>query len=81
MVANVDGQANQDAERVKELLVQQVTGTVRWQESVEWIGAQGVTSALEIGNGTVIKGLIRRINKELDVTPIGTPDDIAGVEL
>jgi [acyl-carrier-protein] S-malonyltransferase len=80
VVANVDAAPNQDSGRVKELLVKQVTGTVRWQESVEYMADQGVTRAIELGHGSVIKGLVRRIAKELVVHPIGNSDDIKGLE-
>ena len=72
VVANVDASPNQESSRVKELLVKQVTGAVRWQESVEYISSQGVTTAVELGHGSVIKGLVRRIDKELTVVPVGT---------
>ena len=67
--------------KVKELLVKQVTGAVRWQESMEAMLALGVTGAVEFGHGTVIKGLLRRIDKELVVQAVGQPDDITAVEL
>lgn len=77
VVANVDAMPNQDAARVKELLVKQVTSAVRWQESVEYIAAQGITEAIEFGHGTVIKGLVRRIASDMTIQTIGNPDDIA----
>jgi [acyl-carrier-protein] S-malonyltransferase len=80
VVANVDAAPNQDASRVKELLVKQVTGAVRWQESVGYIVEQGVAQAIELGHGSVIKGLIRRIDKEFTVQPVGQPDDISALE-
>ncbi len=81
VIANVDASPNQDAARVKELLVQQVTGAVRWQESVERMAALGMVQALELGHGSVIKGLFRRIAKEVAVHPIGQPDDISALEI
>ncbi len=74
VVANVDASPNQDPSRVKELLVQQVTGTVRWQESVEYMAGQGIASALEFGHGSVIRGLVRRIAKDMTVQSIGEPE-------
>ncbi|MBL4633280.1 MAG: ACP S-malonyltransferase [Kofleriaceae bacterium] len=76
VVANADAAPNQDSSRVKELLIQQVTGAVRWQESVEYIASQGVSDAFEFGHGSVIKGLVRRIASDMTVVPIGQPDDI-----
>ncbi len=78
VIANVDAAPNQDSGRVKELLVKQVTGAVRWQESVAYITGQGVAQAVELGHGSVIKGLIRRIDKDFTVQPMGQPDDISG---
>lgn len=76
VVANVTAQAESDADTIRDLLVQQVTGRVRWRESVEWMGANGVTNAIEIGQGNVLAGLVRRINKEIAVTNIGKPEDL-----
>jgi [acyl-carrier-protein] S-malonyltransferase len=81
VVANVDATPNQDAERVKDLLVQQVTGAVRWQESVEKMVALGVESGIELGHGAVIKGLIRRIAKDMTIQNVGAPDDVGAIEL
>jgi [acyl-carrier-protein] S-malonyltransferase len=59
--ANVTAQPNQEASRVKELLVKQVTGSVRWEESVQAMAQAGVDEAHEVGPGTVLKGLVKRI--------------------
>jgi [acyl-carrier-protein] S-malonyltransferase len=61
VVANVTAEPNQDASRVKELLYRQVTGSVRWEESVKNLAAGGVDEALEVGPGSVLAGLIKRI--------------------
>ncbi len=58
---NVTAQPNQDATRVKELLVKQVTGSVRWEESVQAMAQAGVDEAYEVGPGAVLKGLVKRI--------------------
>ena len=76
VVANVTAQAETDPNTIRDLLVQQVTGRVRWRESVEWMGANGVMNAIEFGNGNVLAGLVRRINKEITVTNIGKPEDL-----
>jgi len=81
VVSNVEAAANQDSSKVKDLLIAQVTGAVRWQESVEAIAQAGVGKALEFGHGAVIKGLVRRIAKDMVVQPVGQPDDIKAVEL
>jgi [acyl-carrier-protein] S-malonyltransferase len=77
VVANVDGAANQDRARVTNLLTEQVSGAVRWQQSVESMIQSGVTNALEIGYGKVLAGLCKRINKDLKVVSIG---DVASLE-
>lgn len=71
IVANVDARPNRDAARVKELLVRQVDGAVRWEETVRFMAAEGVTRALEIGPGKVLAGLVKRTAKELRVLSVG----------
>ncbi|MBO9431368.1 ACP S-malonyltransferase [Sulfitobacter sp. R18_1] len=75
LVANVTAEAVTDAARIRELLVEQVTGRVRWRSSVEWMAAQGVTEAWEIGAGKALSGMIRRIDKSVATRSIGTPDE------
>ena len=77
VVANVVAEAVTDPDQIRKLLVDQVTGSVRWRESVLWMGAQGVDQAWEIGSGKALSGMIRRINKEIGSRNIGTPDDVA----
>ncbi len=57
-------------------LVDQVTGRVRWRETVEWFGAHGVTTLYEIGAGKVLSGLARRINRDIATAAVGTPSDV-----
>jgi len=71
VVANFDARPNGDAARAKELLVRQVDGAVRWEESVRLMAAEGVTHALEIGPGKVLAGLVKRIAKEIRVLSVG----------
>ena len=71
IVANVDAKPNSDATRVKALLVGQVDGPVRWEESVRAMTAAGVERALEIGPGKVLAGLVRRTAKEIRVLSVG----------
>jgi len=71
VIANVDATPNRDAGRVRELLVRQVDGPVRWEETVRAMVAGGVTHALEIGPGKVLAGLAKRIAKELKVLSVG----------
>jgi len=77
VVANVLALAISDPEEIRKRLVEQVTGTVRWRESVLYMAQQGITQAYEIGAGKVLSGLIGRIEKSIKTAPIGTPDDIA----
>ncbi len=76
LVANVVASAISDPAEIRELLVKQVTGSVRWRESVSWMSAQGVTEAWEIGAGKALSGMIRRIDKEMKCSAVG---DAAGV--
>ncbi len=77
LVANVRAAAVTDPEEIRALLVQQVTGSVRWRESVEWMAAQGVTEVWEIGAGKALSGMVRRIAKDVAVKAVGTPEDVA----
>ena len=67
VVANVDARPNADRARVAELLVRQVDGPVRWQESIAFMAEAGVTRAFEIGPGKVLAGLVKRIDKRISV--------------
>lgn len=80
LVANVLADAESDATRIKALLVEQVTGRVRWRSSVEWMAAQGVTEFWEIGAGKALSGMIRRIAKESALRAVGTPEDVAALK-
>lgn len=76
VVANVIAQAVEDPAQLRQLLVEQVTGTVRWRESVLWIKEQGVEEIVELGPGKVLSGLVRRIDKELKTSSLETPEQI-----
>ena len=76
LVANVLAKATSDPDEIRNRLVEQVTGQVRWRESVEWMGTNGVTALLEVGSGKVLCGLARRINRDLATAAVGTPEDI-----
>lgn len=77
LVANVVARDVRDPAMIRSLLVDQVTGSVRWRESVAWMGEQGVSEIWEIGAGKALSGMVRRINKEIAVTAIGMPDAVA----
>ncbi len=76
VVANVTASAETDENKLRDLLVDQITGRVRWRESVEWMGNNGVTNMVELGSGKVLSGLARRINKDITCANAETPDDI-----
>ncbi|WP_428266340.1 ACP S-malonyltransferase [Haliangium sp.] len=76
VISNVEAAPYQDSARVKELLVAQVTGTVRWEESMQALAGAGVSQALELGAGSVLRGLARRIVKDLPVHSLGEPEHI-----
>ena len=65
VVANVAVEPLSDPDEIAARLVEQVTGRVRWRETVEWFGANGVTTLYEIGAGKVLSGLARRINRDI----------------
>jgi [acyl-carrier-protein] S-malonyltransferase len=77
LVANVRASAVTDPTLIRALLVEQVTGSVRWRESVAYMAGEGVTGIWEIGAGKALSGMVRRIEKSIECTAIGTPEDIA----
>lgn len=76
VVANVRAEAVNDPETIRQLLVEQVTGSVRWRESVQWMAAQGVTEAWEIGAGKALSGMIKRIDRSVVTRAVGSPADV-----
>ena len=76
LVANVRAEAVSDPALIRALLVEQVTGSVRWRESVERMAGLGVTEFWEIGAGKALSGMIRRIAREAECRTIGTPEDV-----
>jgi len=76
LIANVTASAVHDTSVIRGLLVEQVTGMVRWRESIHVLAIKGVTSALEIGVGKVLSGLIKRIEKDMETTCIASAQDI-----
>jgi [acyl-carrier-protein] S-malonyltransferase len=79
LVANVLAAPISDPDEIRRRLVEQVTGTVRWRECVQFLAANGITEVYEIGAGRVLSGLVGRIEKSVKATPIGTPGDIEAV--
>ena len=80
IVANVDGELRRDAAAAIEALVQQVASPVRWEAVVARLASEGITTYVEVGPGTVLSGLVRKIHRDATVVNFGGPDDLAGVE-
>ena len=76
VVGNVSAMAGSDPAALREALVAQVTGTVRWRESVEWMASQGVKRFIEVGSGKVLTGLVKRIAAEAEGLSVSNPDDV-----
>jgi [acyl-carrier-protein] S-malonyltransferase len=77
LVANVTARPVTDPAAIREGLVRQVTGTVRWRESVACMAGEGVDSFCELGSGKVLAGLVKRIAEGATAISVGTPEDVA----
>ena len=80
VVANVRASAQSDPKLLRSLLVEQVTGAVRWRDSMAYLAAQGVTEIWEVGAGKALSGMIRRIDRAIACQAIGSPEDIAKLQ-
>jgi [acyl-carrier-protein] S-malonyltransferase len=76
VVSNVSVTPSSDPDAIAHRLVEQVTGRVRWRETVEWFGANGIATLYEVGAGKVLSGLARRINRDIATGAVGTPADV-----
>lgn len=76
VIANVSAEPHGDTDAIRESLVSQITGTVRWRESVVWLFEHGVTQFVELGPGKVLAGLVKRIVPGAEAVSAGTPDEI-----
>ncbi|MGA0280746.1 MAG: ACP S-malonyltransferase [Paracoccaceae bacterium] len=76
VVSNVKAQAVSDPDEIRELLIQQITGSVRWRESVMWMAQNDVSEIWEIGAGKALSGMVRRIDRDVECKNIATPEDI-----
>jgi [acyl-carrier-protein] S-malonyltransferase len=76
LVANVLASEITEPSAIKQRLVEQVTGLVRWRESVQYMRSQGVEALVECGSGKVLSGLVRRIDKDMTGLALNTPADI-----
>lgn len=80
IVANVDAELKRSAQAAIEALVAQVSSPVRWEAVVQRLASEGATTYVEVGPGTVLSGLVRKIHREAFVVSFGGPDDLAAVE-
>ena len=80
LIANVRASAVSDPELIRSLLVEQVTGAVRWRETMSYLAAGGVTEVWEVGAGKALSGMIRRIDRAIACQAIGSPEDIAKLQ-
>jgi [acyl-carrier-protein] S-malonyltransferase len=77
VVANVVARPENDPEVIRRLLVEQVTGRVRWRESMEWMASEGrVTRFVEVGSGKVLTGMAKRIAPDAESLPLNTPEEL-----
>ncbi|MER8955323.1 ACP S-malonyltransferase [Mesorhizobium sp. M0833] len=76
LVSNVTVTPTSDPDEIARRLVEQVVGRVRWRETVEWFGSNGVATLYEVGAGKVLSGLARRINRDIATTAIGSAADV-----
>ena len=77
LVANVTARPTLDPEAIRRMLVEQVTGRVRWRESMDWMATEGgVTRFAEAGSGKVLSGMAKRIAPDAEATPLNTPADL-----
>ncbi len=80
VVANVDAEPRYEAAASIEALIRQVSAPVRWEDSVRRLASEGVTAYVEVGPGTVLSGLIRKVAREATVLNLEAPDQLAAIE-
>ena len=76
IISNVTAQHETDANKIKTLLVKQISSRVRWRESVDYMIKEGVDNFLEIGPGKVLSGLVKKISKDIKISNINSLEDI-----
>ena len=79
IVSNVRARAISDPIEIKKLLVSQVTGSVRWRESIMWMANNNVNEIWEVGSGKALSGMIRRIDRNINLMTISSPEEIKAV--
>ena len=80
IVANIDAEPRRDAAGAIEALVEQVSSPVRWEEVVRRLASEGVTTYVEVGTGTVLGGLVKKIHKDARMFNMGGPADLAALD-
>ena len=76
IISNVTAKEESDVDKIKPLLIDQITSRVRWRESIDFMIRQGVTSFLEIGPGKVLSGLVKKINRDVKILNINSIEDV-----
>ena len=76
IISNVTAKEETDVNKIKPLLIDQITSRVRWRESIDFMIRQGVTSFLEIGPGKVLSGLVKKINRDVKILNINSIEDV-----
>jgi [acyl-carrier-protein] S-malonyltransferase len=79
LVANVCAEAVSDPEVIRKLLIEQITASVRWRESVLWMSGKGVSEVWEIGAGKALSSMVRRINRDITCRNVAQPEDINSI--
>lgn len=80
IVANVDGEPKRTAAQAVEALIAQVSAPVRWEDVIRRLASEGVTTYVEVGPGTVLSGMVRRLHRDGRIVSFGAPADLAAVE-
>jgi [acyl-carrier-protein] S-malonyltransferase len=79
VIANVDARPKREAWAAIDALVRQVSEPVQWEAVVQRLASEGVTTYVEVGPGTVLSGMVRRIHKDAQVIHFGSPEDLGAV--
>ena len=80
VVANVDAQLKRDGGAAIDALIRQVSSPVRWEEIVQRLASEGVTTYVEVGVGRVLSGLVRKTRRDAKTLSFGAPEDLSAVE-
>jgi len=81
IISNVTAKEEKDVNRIKPLLIDQITSKVRWRESLNYMIQEGATDFLEIGPGKVLSGLVKKTNKDVKISNINSVEDIKNDKL